>query len=156
MRFVDAEAIRAAAPMPELLDAIEAAYRDVAAGRDRSPVRTRVTLPEGDLLLMPGVREGDAGTSVKLVTVKPGNAERGLPTIHAVVIWLDATSGEPRAILDGGTVSNNGTWKPSPQVSLLLTNVTGLLTTQAISIRLTASSGASQVDDVYLDPFKDT
>ena len=120
MRFVDAEAIRAAAPMPELLDAIEAAYRDVAAGRDRSPVRTRVALPEGDLLLMPGVREGDAGTSVKLVTVKPGNAERGLPTIHAVVIWLDATSGEPRAILDGGTVTAMRTGAASGVATRLL------------------------------------
>ena len=25
------------------------------------------------------------------------------------------------SILDGGTVSNNGTWKPSPKVGLLLT-----------------------------------
>jgi hypothetical protein len=60
------------------------------------------------------------------------------------------------SVLDGGTVSNNGTWKPSPKVGLLLTNVTGLLTTKSISIRLTATSGSSQLDDVYLDPFKDT
>jgi len=60
------------------------------------------------------------------------------------------------SILDGGTVSNNGTWKPSPKVGLLLTNVGGLLTTNAISLRFTATSGASQLDDVYLDPFKDT
>lgn len=60
------------------------------------------------------------------------------------------------SILDGGTVSNDGTWKPSPKVGLLLTNVGGLLTTKAISIRLTATSGTSQIDDAYLDPFKDT
>lgn len=60
------------------------------------------------------------------------------------------------SVLDGGTVSSDGTWKPSPKVGLLLTNVAGLLTTKAISIRLTATSGASQLDDVYLDPFKDT
>jgi Predicted ornithine cyclodeaminase, mu-crystallin homolog len=95
MRFFDADAIRAAVPMPELLDAVEAAYRDVAAGRDRSPLRSRVPLPAGDLLLMPGVREGGAGSTVKLVTVTPGNAARGLPTIHAVVLWFDAETGEP-------------------------------------------------------------
>jgi alanine dehydrogenase len=106
--------------MPELLDAIEAAYRDVAAGRDRSPVRTRVALPDGDLLLMPGVREGEAGTSVKLVTVKPGNAQRGLPTIHAVVIWLDGRSGEPRAVLDGGTVTAMRTGAASGVATRLL------------------------------------
>jgi hypothetical protein len=60
------------------------------------------------------------------------------------------------SILDGGTVSNNGTWKPSAKVGLLLTNVTSLLTTKAISLRFTATSGTSQIDDVYLDPFKDT
>ena len=60
------------------------------------------------------------------------------------------------SILDGGTVSTDGTWKPSPSVSLLLTNVGGLLTTKAISLRFTAANGASQIDDVYLDPFKDT
>jgi ornithine cyclodeaminase len=91
--------------MPQLLDAVEAAYRDVAAGRDRSPVRSRIPMGGGDLILMPGVREGGAGASVKLVTVMAGNAARGLPTIHAVVVWLDAESGEPIAILDGATVT---------------------------------------------------
>ena len=101
MRTFDAAAIRAAVPVSELVDAVEAAYRDVAAGRDRSPVRTRVELPNGDLLLMPGVREGGRGTAVKVVTVVPANAGRGLPTVQAVVVWLDAASGEPLAALDG-------------------------------------------------------
>jgi len=101
MRFVDADQVRAAAPMPQLLDAIEAAYRDVSAGRDRSPIRSRIPVRGGDLLLMPGLRDGGAGASVKLVTVMPANAARGLPTIHAVVAWFDADSGEPLAILDG-------------------------------------------------------
>jgi hypothetical protein len=60
------------------------------------------------------------------------------------------------SILDGGTVSNDGTWKPSPKVELLLTNVGGLLTTKAISIRFTATSGATTIDDAYLDPWKET
>jgi hypothetical protein len=58
--------------------------------------------------------------------------------------------------LDGGTVSSDGTWSPSPTVSLLLTNVGGLLTTKAVSFRFTATNGASQIDDAYLDPWKDT
>jgi alanine dehydrogenase len=105
VRFIAADQVRAAAPMPQLLDAVEAAYRDIAAGRDRSPIRSRIAMGAGDLLLMPGVREGGSGASVKLVTVMPGNAARGLPTIHAVVAWLDADTGEPLAILDGATVT---------------------------------------------------
>jgi hypothetical protein len=58
-------------------------------------------------------------------------------------------------ILDGGSVTSGGTWKPSPQVGLLLTNVTGLVSTDSISLRLTAGS-AVRIDDVYLDPWKST
>ena len=105
MRVLDADTIRAAVPMADLLDAVEVAYRDVAAGRDRSPVRSRVPLSSGDLLLMPGVREGGAGTAVKLVTVMPGNAARGLPTVQAVIAWFDGATGAPLAILDGTTVT---------------------------------------------------
>jgi ornithine cyclodeaminase len=105
MRIVDADQLSAAAPMPQLLDAIEAAYRDVAGGRDRSPIRSRIPMAAGDLLLMPGLRDGGAGASVKLVTVMPGNAARGLPTIHALVAWLDGESGAPLAILDGPTLT---------------------------------------------------
>jgi ornithine cyclodeaminase/alanine dehydrogenase-like protein (mu-crystallin family) len=103
--FLDAAAIRGSVSMAELLDAVETAYRDVAAGRDRSPIRSRLTLGEGDLLLMPGLREGGNGATVKIVTVMAANASRGLPTVQATVIWLDGTTGEPRAILDGATLT---------------------------------------------------
>jgi len=91
--------------MPALLNAVEAAYRDVAAGRDRSPLRTRMLLPAGDLVLMPGLREGGAGATVKLVTVVPANATRGLPTIHAVVVCFDAETGEPQMLIEGATLT---------------------------------------------------
>jgi alanine dehydrogenase len=120
MRFYDGPAIEAATPIGELLDAVEAAYRDVVAGRDHSPLRTHVALPDGDLLLMPGVREGGAGSSVKLVTVMPGNAARGLPTVQAVLVWLDAATGEPRAVLDGGTVTRMRTGAASGVATRLL------------------------------------
>ena len=103
--FLSGDRIRSAVPMPDLLDAVEAAYRDVAAGRDRSPLRSHVELGDGSLLLMPGVRTGGDGASVKLVTVMPGNAARGLPTIHALVVWFDAATGEPLALLDGAAVT---------------------------------------------------
>jgi ornithine cyclodeaminase/alanine dehydrogenase-like protein (mu-crystallin family) len=105
MRVFDGEAIRTAVGVGDLLDAVELAFRDVAAGRDRSPVRTRVPLPNGDLLLMPGVRESGGGTTVRLVTVVAANAARGLPPALAVIPWIDGETGEPLAILDGTTVT---------------------------------------------------
>lgn len=118
--FLDADAIRAAVPIADLLDAVEGAYRDVAAGRDRSPLRSHVPLDAGDLLLMPGVRAGGVGASVKLVTIVPGNAERGLPTLHAVVAWFDAATGRPVALLDGPAITAMRTGAASGVATRLL------------------------------------
>lgn len=120
MQVFDAAATRAAIPIGELLDAIEEAYRDVADGRDRSPLRTHVELPSGDLLLMPGVREGGLGSTVKIVTVTPGNGELGLPTVQAVVTWLDGVTGEPRATFDGATITAMRTGAASGVATRLL------------------------------------
>jgi ornithine cyclodeaminase len=118
--FLDADRIREAAPISELLDAVEAAYRDVATGRDRSPLRSHVELADGALLLMPGVREDGVGATVKLVTVMPRNAARGLPTIHALVVWFDAATGRALALLDGAAVTAMRTGAASGVGSRLL------------------------------------
>lgn len=120
MRFVDAEALQAAIPVPELLDAVEDAYRAVAAGQDRSPIRTHVSIPGGDLLLMPGVLEGAAGSTVKIVTIVPGNADRDLPTLHAVVVVLERGTARPLAILDGATLTAMRTGAASGVATRLL------------------------------------
>jgi hypothetical protein len=80
------------------------------------------------------VVRGDAGSSVKVQIIY-----RGL---------LSSVLG----ILDGGTISAGGSWKPSPQVGML-GGVLPLLTS-SVSFRFTAVNGAAAIDDVYLDPMK--
>ena len=59
------------------------------------------------------------------------------------------------SVLDGGTASSAASWRPSPQVGLLLTNITGLLAVDSISLRFTpANTSGIRIDDVYLDPWK--
>jgi hypothetical protein len=55
-------------------------------------------------------------------------------------------------ILDGGTFTAGGSWKPSPEINML--GGTLPLLTTSVSFRFTASGGAVAVDDVYLDPMK--
>jgi hypothetical protein len=58
-------------------------------------------------------------------------------------------------VLDGGSVAASGEWQPSPRIGMLLCNVTSLLGTKAVSLRFRAVNAAFQIDDVYIDPFKD-
>jgi len=78
--------------------------------------------------------KGDSGSSVKVQILY-----RGL---------LSSVLG----ILDGGTISAGGSWKPSPQIGML-GGVLPLLTS-SVSFRFTAVGGAAAIDDVYLDPMK--
>jgi hypothetical protein len=75
-----------------------------------------------------------------------------------VTVIVPSLLGGLLTILDGGTVSGNGTWQPSPRVQLLLSNVTSLLGTKAVAFRFTPTGrdAAYQIDDVYLDPWKST
>jgi len=57
---------------------------------------------------MPAVLRDPGGTDllgIKWVAGFPDNKSRGLPAISAVVILNDATTGRPRAILDGGPIT---------------------------------------------------
>jgi ornithine cyclodeaminase/alanine dehydrogenase-like protein (mu-crystallin family) len=103
--FLDGDSIRAGVPIAAMLDAVEDAYRAVASGRDRSPLRARVDMGSGDLLVMPGVRDGGSGATVKLVTIVPDNAARGLPTLHALVAWIETLTGRVLALIDGETLT---------------------------------------------------
>jgi ornithine cyclodeaminase len=99
VRFFGADAVHAALPWTELVDALAAAF---ARGAEVPLRHAHTLLPADDarLLLMPAWRPGEVA-GVKLVTVFPGNAARGLPTVGALYVLLDGASGHPRAILDG-------------------------------------------------------
>jgi hypothetical protein len=59
------------------------------------------------------------------------------------------------SVLDGGAVSDNGTWSPSPRLALLLTNLTSIVCVDSVSFQFVPSDRASwRIDDVYLDPWK--
>jgi hypothetical protein len=108
--------------------------------------KSSLSLPAGASATSPGmcisllsskmrfVARGDAGSKVKVQIIY-----RGL---------LSSVLG----ILDGGTYTVGGGWKPSPQIGML-GGVLPLLTS-SVSFRFTAVGGAAAIDDVYLDPMK--
>ncbi len=95
--FINGAQVRNALPYPALTDALREAFREPAM----APQRHAHALPGGSsLLLMPAWQAGgDIG--VKLVTVMPDNRSRALPTVHALYVLMDATTGAPVALMDG-------------------------------------------------------
>ena len=108
--------------------------------------KSSLSLPAGASATSPGmcisllsskmrfVARGDSGSKVKVQIIY-----RGL---------LSSVLG----ILDGGSYTVGGGWKPSPQIGML-GGVLPLLTS-SVSFRFTAVGGAAAIDDVYLDPMK--
>lgn len=95
--------VRAALPMRKAIAAMREAFRQLAGGLVELPLRTAVPAPQEDgvLLVMPARCDLALGLGAKLVTVFPGNAKRGRPLVNAVVVLLDAATGELRALLEG-------------------------------------------------------
>lgn len=93
---------------PALARAIAVAAIEHEEGRIHSPDRQVLPLGEGGVLLSMPATAADIGTH-KLVTVLPGNAAKGLPTIHGVVTVCDAPTGEPLCVLDGPVVTGRRT-----------------------------------------------
>ena len=84
-------------PFPAAVDALEAVLADgVPQG---NPPRSIIDLANGQLLLMPAT--SNAYTGVKIITVNPSNARRGLPRIQGNYLLCDGETLTPRALIDG-------------------------------------------------------
>ena len=101
--FLDAATVTRLLPMADAIDALELALRQ-DLDPEADPPRTIVPVPAGQILLMPSATPRYAG--VKLVTVAPGNAERGLPRIQGVYLLLDGQTLAPLAIVDGAALTS--------------------------------------------------
>jgi ornithine cyclodeaminase len=104
MRFLDARRTEAFLPYPALADALREMLVSKRSGAANAPSRLAVPLGGGaSLLVMPAAGADVAVT--KLVTVHPGNAARGLPTIRGEVVVMRTETGERLGILDGAAVT---------------------------------------------------
>jgi ornithine cyclodeaminase/alanine dehydrogenase-like protein (mu-crystallin family) len=94
--------VRAALPMAELIDAMQAALIAFSAGRVVQPVRTVVEFgPTAFFGLMPALDPDGPMLGAKLVTVVPENPSRGMPSHQAIIALFDPDSGSLLAITDG-------------------------------------------------------
>jgi ornithine cyclodeaminase len=99
---IDGDTLRELVPMADAVDAVREAFVGVSNGQFWQPLRLG---HEDQTLVMAAADTAGAGTAVKVVSIRPENPARGLPTIQASVVWHDGESGRPAAVLDGDTVT---------------------------------------------------
>ncbi|MFC2023345.1 ornithine cyclodeaminase family protein [Chloroflexota bacterium] len=103
IRILSGADVRRAVTMAEAIQTVREAYVQLAAGDALVPLRTPIPVDsyEGVTLFMPAYLASSNALGAKIVSVFPGNAAQGLPTIHAAIIVVEAETGRPTALIDG-------------------------------------------------------
>jgi alanine dehydrogenase len=109
MLILNAADVRAALPMDQAIQAMKEAFAALSDGRAEVPLRSRLAVPphEGLTLLMPAFVKASAGEALgmKVVSLFPGNPERGIPYIQAAVLVLEPDTGRALALLEGNSLT---------------------------------------------------
>lgn len=91
--------------MEDVIETLERAFVAHARGRWVIPSRTQWSFPGGIMLSMPSfLNPGEGGEGIlgaKLVSVFPGNPEKGLPLVCGLYLLYDSATGSPLALIDG-------------------------------------------------------
>jgi len=95
----DVEAV--GVPMPEIIDALDEAFRQHGEGKVEMPPKPGVhSRPDAFIHAMPCYIPGAEAIGVKWVAGYPDNPQRGLPYISGLLVLNDAETGLPLAVMD--------------------------------------------------------
>jgi alanine dehydrogenase len=93
----------------EVVEAVESAFKQKGLGRVQMPAKIYLYYKKygGDLRAMPSFLEDLDISAVKVVNVHPENPRKnGLPTVMAVIVLIDPSTGAPLAIMGGTTITD--------------------------------------------------
>jgi len=110
MIVITAKEVRKALSMDEAIGAMKRAYAALSDGCVQLPQRVGIPLThhDGISLFMPAFMkdEKEEALALKAVSIFPQNPrQHGLPTLHAAVLVLEASTGRPMALLEGGALT---------------------------------------------------
>jgi len=103
LRVLSKQDVQQAVPMWEAIEIVKGAFAQLSTGKAVVPVRIHLPVDrhEGVALFMPAYLSESDDLGVKIVSVFPRNLEKCLPTIFALMVVVDASTGRPVAVMDG-------------------------------------------------------
>jgi ornithine cyclodeaminase len=122
MRLLTRSDIQRAISMRDTITILNRAFAALSTGRAIVPPRSALPQDKHDgvTLVMPAYLLDAEALAVKIVAVHKHNPTRCLPLIHALVVLLEATTGEPLAALEGGYLTALRTGAASGVATALL------------------------------------
>lgn len=101
LRLLSAADLDQVIPMGDAIEVMKEAFADLSLGRSRAPQRLAIEVSEaaGTALIKPAITQTALGA--KLVSVFPGNRQRGLPVTSGLMVLLDLGTGIPIGLCDG-------------------------------------------------------
>lgn len=106
VRLIDQKIITECLSMSRAIELMRSAFQDLSEGKVESPLRTALVNEEGTMLYKPAYSAGAGIFCVKVVSVFPGNAEKGLPVTPGIIVINSAETGLPLAILEAGYLTS--------------------------------------------------
>ena len=96
-----ADVIAAGVTMPEIIEAVESAFREKGNGATEMPPKPGVhSMPDAFIHAMPAYIPALRSIGMKWVSGYPGNGKKGLPYISGLLIINDPETGLPIAVMD--------------------------------------------------------
>ncbi|GLQ05114.1 ornithine cyclodeaminase family protein [Sneathiella chinensis] len=106
MRILSTENVASLLPMTEAIDVVEKTMIAVARGTETLPLRTAIPVGGGNMMgVMPGAISDPACFGVKLVSLFPGNPDKGLSSHRGAIVLFEAETGGAIAMMDAGLLT---------------------------------------------------
>ncbi len=103
IKILSRDEVAQAVSMAEAIETVKRAFIQFSAGKAEMPLRTQIPVKKQNAvtLIMPAYLAESGALGAKIVSVFPNNKRKKLPTIHAIVVVVDAKTGRPLAVMDG-------------------------------------------------------
>ncbi|KTD56542.1 ornithine cyclodeaminase [Legionella santicrucis] len=104
LRLLSRDEVKQCITMDQAITAMENAFVQLAKQQVQLPLRTGIPIKEEDALTltMPAYLAQDKALGLKVVSIFPRNNAKNKPSITGCILLLDANTGEPQALMDGG------------------------------------------------------
>ncbi|QEY53100.1 ornithine cyclodeaminase family protein [Legionella longbeachae] len=104
LRLLSLDDVKQCITMKQAITAMENAFVQLAKQQVQLPLRTGIPIEEKEALTltMPAYLAQDKVLGLKVVSIFPGNNAKNKPSITGCILLLDASTGEPQALMDGG------------------------------------------------------